>query len=82
MSAQREGLFGDIVDKFKDFVTDDERKVEQPKEDPPLTPQCCGPVPPGWPVVGDPKLLAEGSVEHDANCPNHPDNLASEEVAS
>ena len=46
MSAQREGFLGDILDKVKDLVTDDDRKDDKP-EDPPLTPQCCGPQPPG-----------------------------------
>ncbi len=75
MSAQREGFLGDILDKVKDLVTDDDRKDDKP-EDPPLTPQCCGPWPPGHPVVGMP-------VDHDPNCPNHPDNaVKEEEVAS
>jgi len=81
MSAQREGLFSDIVDKFKDLIdNEDENKDadKSRKQDPPLTPQCCGPTPPGWPIVGDPNA----SVEHDANCPNHPDNVATAEVAS
>ncbi|NGY57811.1 hypothetical protein G7043_02570 [Lentzea sp. NEAU-D13] len=76
MTGQREGFIGDILDKVKDLVTDDEPRDPKPKEDDPiLVPQCCGPMPPGHPLVGLP-------VEHDANCPNHPDNLADDEKAS
>lgn len=82
MTGQREGLFGDILDKVKDLITDDDQKdPKTPKEDPPLTPQCCGPLPPGHPLVGDPQLLTEGPTEHDKDCPNHPDNLAKDVVA-
>jgi hypothetical protein len=76
MTGQREGLVGDILDKVKDMLTHEgHHKDEKPVEDPPLTPQCCGVTPPGQPVVGMP-------VVHDLDCPNHPDNLAKEEVAS
>jgi hypothetical protein len=77
MTTQREGFLGDILDKVKDLITDDEPRAPKtpPQEDPPLTPQCCGPQPPGHPLLAAP-------VEHDAACPNHPDNLAKEEVAS
>lgn len=83
MSGQREGLLTNIVDKFKDMLDGgDDRKDKTPEpEDPPLTPQCCG-MPPGHPLVGDPKLLTEGSVEHDSECPNHPDNVAKAEPVS
>ncbi|MGI5505209.1 hypothetical protein [Lentzea sp. CA-135723] len=74
-----------IVDKFKDILdgdNDDDRKDKTPQpEDPPLTPQCCG-MPPGHPLIGDPKLLTEGPVEHDKDCPNHPDNVSKQEVLS
>lgn len=76
MTGQREGFIGDILDKVKDLITDDDQKdPKSPQEDPPLTPQCCGPQPPGHPLLSVP-------VEHDLTCPNHPDNLAKEEVAS
>jgi hypothetical protein len=75
MTTQREGFLGDILDKVKDLVTDDERKEERPKEEPPLVPMCCGPQPPGHPVADLP-------VEHDPNCPNHPDRQAENEKAS
>ncbi|MDX8030781.1 hypothetical protein SK803_11195 [Lentzea sp. BCCO 10_0856] len=83
MTSQREGFLGDILDKVKDLITDDEPKKDPkpPQEDPPLTPQCCG-QPPGHPLVGEPRLLSEGPVEHDLDCPNHPDNVVKEEVAS
>lgn len=77
-NAPREGFFDDIVDKFKDLINnedDDNRDAEKSRQDPPLTPQCCGPPPPTWPVAGMP-------VEHDPNCPNHPDYVAKEGVAS
>jgi hypothetical protein len=73
MSGQREGLVGDIFNKVKDLLTDDEPKDPKREEDPPLETQCCG-KPPVQPVVG--------SFEHDPGCPNHPDNLAKQEVAS
>lgn len=72
MSGQREGFLGDILDKVKDLVTDDERKEQTPKDDPPLETQCCG-RPPGQPLLGD--------FEHEADCPNHPDNLPKQEVS-
>ena len=75
MTGQREGFIGDILDKVKDLITDDEPQKDPKREDPPLTPQCCGPLPPGHPLVDLP-------VEHDPNCPNHPDNLATDEKAS
>ncbi|SFR12624.1 hypothetical protein SAMN04488564_103845 [Lentzea waywayandensis] len=76
MSGQHEGLFTNIVDKFKDMLDGDDRKDKTPEpEDPPLTPQCCGVTPPGHPVVAMP-------VEHELDCPNHPGNVAKEEVAS
>ncbi|GAA3686919.1 hypothetical protein C8D87_111292 [Lentzea atacamensis] len=83
MTTQREGFLGDILDKVKDLITDDETQDPKtpPQEDPPLTPQCCG-MPPGHPLVGEPRLVSEGPVEHDKDCPNHPDNLTTEEVAS
>ena len=83
MSGQHEGLLSNIVDKFKDMLDgDDDRKEKAPEpEDPPLTPQCCG-MPPGHPLIGDPKLLTEGPVEHDKDCPNHPDNASKQEVLS
>ncbi|NGY59086.1 hypothetical protein G7043_09120 [Lentzea sp. NEAU-D13] len=37
----REGFLGDILDKVKDLITDDEAKPLD-REDPPVTPQCCG----------------------------------------
>ena len=40
------------------------------KDDPEVKPMCCGPIP---------KFV--GTVEHDASCPNHPDNVAKEGVA-
>ena len=51
------------------------------KEDPEVTPMCCG----GTPcfLVGPHKLLSEGGVadssgdvEHAHDCPNHPNNIA------
>jgi hypothetical protein len=81
MSGQREGFLGDILDKVKDLITDDEpQKDPKREEDPPLTPQCCG-KPPIQPVVGG-QLISEGELQHELNCPNHPDNLAKQEVAS
>lgn len=74
MSGQHEGLVGNILDKVKDLLTDDDEDRKDPKreQDPPLTPQCCG-MPPGQTLV---------AWEHKADCPNHPDNVAKEEVAS
>ena len=71
MSGQHEGLFTNIVDKFKDILDgDDDRKDKTPEpEDPPLETQCCG-RPPGQTLV---------AWEHKADCPNHPDNLATTE---
>ncbi|MGZ3142851.1 hypothetical protein ACVDFE_12800 [Lentzea chajnantorensis] len=83
MTTQREGFLGDIVDKVKDLLDgSDEHKNPTKVEDPPMVPQCCGPPPPGWPIMGGHKLVTEGPVEHEANCPNHPDNAPKEEVAS
>jgi hypothetical protein len=79
MSGQREGLIGDIFNKVKDLITDEDPKAP-PQEDPPLETQCCG-RPPGVPVVGT-HLISEGEFEHAPDCPNHPDNVAKEEVAS
>jgi hypothetical protein len=65
MSAQREGFLGDILDKVKGLIADDEHKDKTPKEDPPLTPQCCGgtPIPP---IVGN----GEGpTILHEPTCP-------------
>ena len=83
MSGQQEGLIGNIFDKVKDLLDgDDDRKDKTPPpEDPPLTPQCCG-QPPGHPLIGQPHMVTEGPIEHDADCPNHPDNVVKEEVAS
>ena len=77
MTGQREGFIGDILDKVKDLITDEEPRKDPkpPQEDPPLTPQCCGVTPPGHPLVDMP-------VVHELNCPNHPDYVAPEEVAS
>ncbi|WP_329789454.1 hypothetical protein V1227_34845 [Lentzea sp. DG1S-22] len=51
------------------------------KEDPEVTPMCCGGTP-GF-LVGPHKLLSEGGVadsggdvEHAHDCPNHPNNIA------
>lgn len=81
MSAQREGFFGDILDKVKDIITDDDRpKEDKPVEQPPvITPKCCGHAPKFVPTAED--VDSGGDVEHDADCPNHPDNLAKEVVA-
>jgi hypothetical protein len=75
MSGQHEGLIGNILDKVKDLLTDDDDNRKDPKhqpEDPPLTPQCCG-LPPGQTLV---------AFEHKADCPNHPDNLTAAEKVS
>lgn len=45
------------------------------KEDPEVTPMCCGGGP-GHPLVGR-FNLSEGEIEHDPTCPNHPDHKAS-----
>ena len=80
MSAQREGLFSDIIDKVKDIITDDDdRKDEQPKQDPVITPKCCGHIPKFAPTAED--VTSDEPVVHDADCPNHPDNLPKEVVA-
>jgi hypothetical protein len=93
MTGQREGLIGDIFNKVKDLVTDDNPNptppppppapaptpVPQPQPGPPVTPQCCGQTPM---FVGNAEDLAsDASKQHDADCPNHPDNLAKEVVA-
>ena len=80
MTGQREGLVGDIFNKVKDLLTDDEPKDPKKQEDPPLETQCCG-KPPVQPVVGG-QLITEGEFQHELDCPNHPDNLAKQEVAS
>ncbi|SDG36938.1 hypothetical protein SAMN05216553_107382 [Lentzea fradiae] len=67
MTTQREGFLGDILDKVKDLITDNEPKQDPKREDPPLTPQCCGgtPIPP---VVGN----GEGPVFlHESTCKNY-----------
>ncbi|MFD5827162.1 hypothetical protein [Lentzea sp. NPDC060358] len=69
MTVQREGFLGDILDKVKDLITDDEPRNPKtpPKEDPPLTPQCCGgtPIPP---LVGN----GEGpTFLHEKTCKNY-----------
>jgi hypothetical protein len=81
MSAQREGFFGDILDKVKDIITDDDRpKEDKPVEQPPvITPKCCGHNPKFVPTAED--LTTDGPIHHDADCPNHPDNLAKDVVA-
>ena len=71
MTGQREGFLGDILDKVKDLVTDENPKTP-PQEDPPMETQCCG-RPPGQPLLG--------TFEHRTECPNHPDNLPKQEVA-
>jgi hypothetical protein len=74
MTGQREGLVGDIFNKVKDLLTDDEPKDPKtpPQEDPPLETQCCG-QPPGQTLI---------AWEHKADCPNHPDNLTPAEKVS
>jgi hypothetical protein len=81
MTTQREGFLGDIVDKVKDLLDGPDPKKTPEPEDPPLVPQCCG-QPPGHPLVGEPRLLLDGAAEHDRDCPNHPDNLAKDEVVA
>ncbi|MFD4643811.1 hypothetical protein ACFWN2_41335 [Lentzea sp. NPDC058436] len=46
------------------------------KEDPEVTPMCCGQTPKFMSSAA--ALTTGGSVHHDANCPNHPDNAAAE----
>jgi hypothetical protein len=81
MSAQREGFLGDILDKVKDIITpDDDKKDDKPVQDPPvITPKCCGQIPKFAPTAEE--VDSSGDVEHDADCPNHPDNLNKEVVA-
>lgn len=81
MSAQREGFFGDILDKVKDIITDDDRpEDDKPVEQPPVvTPKCCGQIPKFAPTAED--LTSDEPVVHDADCPNHPDNQSEEVVA-
>ncbi len=49
------------------------------EEDPEVKPMCCGQPPGPMMLVGN---FEESEREHEANCPNHPDNLAKQEVAS
>ncbi|MEU0886142.1 hypothetical protein ABZ345_46845 [Lentzea sp. NPDC005914] len=91
MTAQREGFLGDILDKVKDIITDDDSNptptppppapepTPVPHPQPPVTPQCCGPTP-KFANLGE-DLTDDGPKLHDADCPNHPDNLAKEVVA-
>jgi hypothetical protein len=44
------------------------------KEDPEVTPMCCGQTPKFFSAGAD--LTTDGPVHHEANCPNHPDNAA------
>ncbi|MFS8103204.1 hypothetical protein LFM09_39355 [Lentzea alba] len=87
MTGQREGFLDDILDKVKDIITDDNPNptpppppaptpVPQPK--PPVTPKCCGQTPKFAPTAED--LTVEESKVHDADCPNHPDNLPKDVV--
>ncbi len=69
MTVQREGFLGDILDKVKDLVTDEEPRDPKtpPQEDPPLTPQCCG----GTPI---PPLMGSGegpTILHEPTCKNY-----------
>ncbi|MEV6240897.1 hypothetical protein [Lentzea sp. NPDC051838] len=96
MTGQREGLFEDILDKVKDIITPDDENTSptppppappapaptpQPQPGPPVTPQCCGQNPKF--VASAEELTTDGPVEHDQDCPNHPDNLAkTEEVVA
>ncbi|MFI6096747.1 hypothetical protein ACIA8G_14395 [Lentzea sp. NPDC051213] len=76
MSAQREGFLDDILEKVKDIITpDDDNKPDGPV----VEPKCCGPTPKFAPTAED--LTAEESKVHDADCPNHPDNLPKDVVA-
>ena len=56
-------------------------EVPRPKkeEDPEVTPQCCGQNPKFF--AGSADLTTDGPTEHNADCPNHPDNLANEVLA-
>ncbi|MGW6936582.1 hypothetical protein ACWGE0_41465 [Lentzea sp. NPDC054927] len=53
--------------------------VPSPSPKPPIRPQCCGQPPGPMMLVGN---FDETEHLHDAECPNHPDNLAKQEVAS
>jgi hypothetical protein len=90
MTGQREGFLGDILDKVKDIITPDDNTnppppppapapTPVPQPQPPVTPQCCGPNPKFVDTGAD--LIAEGPKVHDADCPNHPDNLPEEVLA-
>jgi hypothetical protein len=49
------------------------------KEDPEVTPMCCG-MPPGpMMLVGN---FEQAEHVHEADCPNNPDNLAQQEVVA
>lgn len=50
-----------------------------PAPSPPVTPQCCGQNPKFFASSAD--LTTDGQTEHNADCPNHPDNLAKEVLA-
>ncbi|MCP2247019.1 hypothetical protein [Lentzea aerocolonigenes] len=87
MTGQREGLIGDIFKKVKDLVTDDDNTnptppppapepTPAPQPGPPVTPQCCGHTPKFAGTAEE--LTSDEPIVHDANCPNHPDNLAKE----
>lgn len=66
MTTQREGFLGDIVEKVKDLLTDDDVRKDEKPVDPPLTPQCCG----GHPV---PPVYDSGDVlfMHESTCKNY-----------
>jgi hypothetical protein len=93
MTGQREGFLGDILDKVKDVFTDDDNSNPTPPPPPapapapepshpgpPVTPQCCGPNPKF--LKAPEASVTDSPVVHDADCPNHPDNLAKEEVVA
>jgi hypothetical protein len=50
------------------------------KDDPEVKPMCCG-MPPG-PMMLVGTADSGGDVEHQPDCPNHPDNLATAEKVS
>ncbi|HEX8869164.1 MAG TPA: hypothetical protein VF821_26125, partial [Lentzea sp.] len=60
---------------IEDPATDTPPTERRLTEDPPLTPQCCG----RRAVYGSP---LNAPVEHDPDCPNHPDNLARQDPPS
>ena len=50
------------------------------KEDPEVTPMCCGGTP-GFPFrrplsISEGAVDSDGDIEHDHDCPNHPNNIA------